>query len=235
MDRSVRRWLLGLLVCCASAALAGCTNTKGTDKASLWPFGGSKTDHVPGLVSPPERIAAIRAAAKAAASAGADRQEQLAREMAAILAQETDPIIRQEIVRAVGGFQTPTATSILHSALKDTDADVRVAACRAWGKRRGPEAAAALGEVLLSDIDIDVRLAATRAIGQTGDPGAVAALGKALDDRDPTVQFCAIDSLRRVSGQDFGNDLGQWRQYARGEMPAPPRPLSVAERLRRVF
>jgi len=235
MDRSLRRWLLGLVLCCALAALAGCATRKGAEKGSLWPFGGSKTDKVPGVVSPPERIAAIRKAAKAAASAGADRQELLAREMAGVLSQESDPIIRQEIVRALGAFRTPTTTSILQAALKDADADVRVAACRAWGKRRGPEAAAALSEALLSDIDIDVRLAATRALGQTGDPGAVAALGKALDDRDPTVQFYAIDSLRRVSGQDFGNDIGKWRQYARGETPAPTPPVSIAERLRRMF
>ena len=235
MHRAFSKWLLGLSLGWLLVGVYGCAGQKATEGWSFWPFGNAKSDHVDGLVSPPERIAAIRKAAKEAASAGTDQQERVARELAGSLSQETDPVIRLEIIRAIGKSQTPTSSFILREALKDSDAEVRVAACKAWGSRRGPEASGVLGEVLLSDIELDVRLAAARAIGQTGDRGAVAALAKALDDRNPAVQFYAVDSLRKVSGQDYGNDLDKWRQYAKGETPAPNPPPSLAERFRGLF
>ncbi len=200
---------------------------------TFWPF-GNKSDTVPGLTSPPERLAAIRTAVKEASSGGADEQERVSRELAAALADEKDPLIRLEIVRGVGGLQSPTVAWILRAALKDTDLDVRVAACKAWGRQRGAEAASLLSEVALSDIEAEVRLAAVRALGDVGDRGGVTALGKAIDDRDPTMQYCAVESLRKISGQDYGNDLSKWRQYAKGESPAPDKP-SIASRVRSIF
>jgi len=159
------------------------------------------------------------------------KQQEAARELAGLLAQTSDPLIRQEIVRQVSGFEGPTAESILRAAMTDSDPDVRAAACKAWGKRGGPEAAAVLGKAALSDADPDVRVAAIRALGQTGNQHAIAALGRALDDRDPTIQYFAIDSLRRVTGRDFGHDLGQWRQYVRAQgTESTTQPPSVAER-----
>jgi HEAT repeat protein len=230
MHRALSQWLLGLLFGSLLIGVYGCAGRSPGAGLSSWLF-GPKSDTVPGLIAPADRIAAIRKGAEAAASAGPDRQEQVARDMAAQLSKESDPLIRLEMVRAVGGFQSATATLILRAALKDADTDVRVVACKAWAKRRGPEAVQTLGEVLLSDADIDVRLAAARALGQTGDRGAVAALGKSLDDRDPTMQYYAVDSLRKISGQDFGNDVGKWRQYAKGETPAPAKPPSLADRI----
>ena len=228
------QWLLRLIFGSLLIGVCGCAGNHPTEGWTFWPFGVS-TDKVPGLTSPPERIAAMRKAAAEAAKKGPDEQERVARELAGSLPQEIDPIIRLEIVRAMRGLQAPTGTSTLRSALKDSDADVRVVACKAWGKRGGPEAAALLSEVLLSDIDADVRLAAVRALGQVGDRSAVDALGKSLDDRDPTMQYYAVDSLRRISGQDYGHDLNKWRQYAKGETPASSQPLSIADRVRRIF
>ena len=120
---------------------------------------------------------------------------------------------------------------MLEATLDDPDADVRAAACEAWGTRPGADATEVLVRTLASDVDIDVRLAAARALGQTGDPAAIEALGHALEDRDPAMQYRAIESLREITGEDFGNDANRWRQYVRGETPDPPQPVSLAERL----
>lgn len=233
MHRCLVHWLLGLLASCLLSGLCGCAGSRSASGWTFWPF-GNKSDTVPGLMSPPERLALIRTSVKGAAGQGADAQERVARELAAVLAEEKDPLVRLEIVRSVGAFQTPTAFWILRSAVKDTDADVRIAACKAWGRHGGPEATGHLSELVANDVEHDVRLAAVRALGETRDRGGVAALGNVLDDKDPTMQFYAVASLRQISGQDYGNDLSKWRQYAKGETPAPDKP-SIATRIQNIF
>jgi HEAT repeat protein len=170
-----------------------------------------------------------------AAWAKPDEQERISGELAAAFPVEADPLIRLEIVRALDGYPTAAAASTLDAALGDSDGDVRIAACKVWGERGGPEAVAKLQGVLASDLDQDVRLAAARALGETGDPAAVSALGDALADADPAMQYRAVQSLRSVTGEDFGNDVNRWRQYVRGESPAPENPTPIVQRFRRLF
>lgn len=221
---------LSLIVC------AGCADLIPATRAQSWPFTlWHKSDVVPGVTPPAERIALLRKMGKKAAWAEPAEQERMSGELAAAFQVEADPLIRIEIVRAVSGYPTAAATSVLDSAIHDSDPDVRLAACRAWGERRGAEAAAKLTEVLSSDMDTDVRLTALKALGETGDAGAVAALGEALEERDPATQYQAMQSLRKVTSEDFGNDVGRWRQYVKGEVPDPAKPVSVAERFRAWF
>ena len=63
----------------------------------------------------------------------------------------------------------------------------------------------------------------------------MAALGAALEDRDPAMQYRAVQSLQAVTGQNFGNDVERWQQYVRGEVPKSREPTSLAERFRNVF
>jgi HEAT repeat protein len=228
------RGLLGLTLGCLVAGTPGCASHNGDSKWSFWPF-GPKTDTVPGLVPPSKRIAAIQQRSAELVSAGADRQDQFAREMAAALNEERDPVMRTEIVRAVSVFRTPTVDQILRCAVKDVEPEIRILACKGLGKRGGDQAAAALSELVLSDADADVRMAAVRALGETRSPRGLAALGKALDEHDPAMQYYAVESLRKISGKDFGNDLAKWRQYARGESPVPVSPVSFTDRIRKLF
>ena len=162
------------------------------------------------------------------------QQEQVAVELAQQYTDEADPLLRAEIVRTLAKFPTSTATAKLHAALSDSDSDVRLAACQAWGQRRGPEATAALAETLNRDSDLDVRLEAARALGTTHDPAAVAALGLALEEKDPAMQRRAVESLREVTGKDLGNNVDNWRQYVKGEAPTNSTP-SLAERFWHLF
>jgi HEAT repeat protein len=148
---------------------------------------------------------------------------------------EEDPIIRAEIITTLAHYDGSTVDRVLKAALQDPDPDVRVAACRAWGRRGGSVAIELLTTAMTSDVEIDVRLAAAKALGRLKDPAAVAPLGKLLEDPDPAMQYAAASALREVTGQDFGADLNQWRQYVKGENPRPAGPTSVAERLRHMF
>ena len=127
------------------------------------------------------------------------------------------------------------ADTVIEAASEDDSADVRMTACEVLGRRGGPQAIRLLSKTVASDINADVRLAATRALGETGDPAAVAGLGVALEDGDPAMQYRAVLALKKVSKEDFGRDVGLWRQYVRGENPAPPQPTSLAERIRNLF
>lgn len=235
MDRTDGKRLLIPALCVLMLGFGGCAELGLAPSGPIWPWGKAKTDVVPGLPSPADRIAVVRKLRQKAAWAKPAEQERISGELAAAFTEEADPLIRAEIVRAAGGYPTATAASVLRTAVNDSDSDVRVAACEGWGKRGGPEAVEILSSTLGSDVDADVRLAAARALGQTGDPGAVAALGEALEDRDPAMQYVAVQSLRNVTGKDFDGDVSRWRQYVRGETPGPRKPVSIAERLRGMF
>jgi HEAT repeat protein len=126
------------------------------------------------------------------------------------------------------------SAAVLQAALGDTEVDVRVAACHAWGQRKGPEAVEHLTRVIASDTNIDVRLAATRALGETRERGAIAPLAEALVDADPAMQHRAVESLRSVTGEDFGSDVNAWRQYAQSGH-ADVAPTGLAQRMRKLF
>ncbi|MHC4403183.1 MAG: HEAT repeat domain-containing protein [Planctomycetota bacterium] len=218
--------------------LAGCAEMDPLDTGIVDLFRPDPPDQVPGVQAPAERVIAVRELGQRATKADSFEQERIAGELAAAFRSETDPLIRREIIRALGRCRSAAATLPLADALRDSDSDVRIAACQVWAERGGPDAAARLSEVFRSDTNVDVRLAAVRGLGEAGDPGAVPALGEAIEDRDPAMQYRAVNSLRRVTGKDFGNDVNRWHtyvQYLRGEAPAPPEPLSIAERFGQMF
>ncbi len=214
--------MLGLL----AAALSGCTS---------WPLGGKSSDTVPGIIPPYERIASLKKLASDARSKDPAERESIASELAAQYQRETDPTIRAAMVRAMAACSGPASAAALREAAKDSDADVRIAVCKALGRQKQPEATVVLRELYAGDVDLDVRLAAGRALGQTRDPAAMATLAIGLEDRDPAVQYRTVQSLRQIAPQDLGDDVERWRQYLRGQPPPPAKTPSLVERLGRLF
>jgi HEAT repeat protein len=156
----------------------------------------------------------------------------IAQQLAGDFQHEQDPLIRAQIIRTLAVYPGPVSDSVLHQAVKDPDNDVRTADCDSWGQRGNAEAASVLVGILNSDTDHDVRIAAVRALAHTHQQVAITALAGALEDKDPAMQYCAVVSLRDVTGQDLGNDVNQWRQYAKDNRlkPLDPSP-SLAERI----
>jgi hypothetical protein len=109
----------------------------------------------------------------------------------------------------------------LKAGLEDPDADVRIACCESWTTVGGPQAAEALGSVLGADTSAEVRIAAAHSLGQVNDPVCMKALAVGLGDTDIAVQFRSMQSMKTLTGRDFGDDVTQWRQFARGETPTP--------------
>lgn len=151
-----------------------------------------------------------------------DVSAQLAKEFPA----ELDPLVRRSMVHALAKMQTPDAAATLKLALKDQNPKVRQAACEAWATRPAAEAAPLLTEVIGSDGNIDVRITAARSLGSfPQDQGAIKGLGLALEDNDPALQYRAVQSLKTISGRDYGGNIHAWRAFAKGENP----PASAAD------
>lgn len=188
-----------------------------------------------GVVTPAEKIAQLKKLASEATKSDQQTRHRVVEKLVTGIRSETDSLIRAETIRTLGNYPDPVADPVLKAALNDPDADVRIAACEAWGKRGDAQAAGLLAPMLSSDVNQDVRLAAARALGKIKDPQALTALGDALTDSDPAMQYRAVLSLKENTGQDLGNNVDRWRQYVQEKHPQPTQPSSMADRTNKVF
>lgn len=214
---------------CWMVALSGCHSFLGYHG---WPYKepDRTTFHTPAL-----RIDTIRQLAGQANGTDSEQQRELTDQLARQIQIEPDPLVRTAIIGAVAEFRTPLAPQILEAGLNDDHRTVRVACCQAIGRRADNAAVASLSRALRDDKEIDVRLAAAEALGSIRTPESTAALVIALDDRDPALQYVGVQSLKAITGRDYGGDVAAWRQVAAGGTPpttAPDVP-SIAERLRK--
>jgi hypothetical protein len=169
-----------------------------------------------GFTTPAQRIRDLKELArKAPETTDPGRREAICGELVQQISKEPDSIMRGEILRTLAAYGGPTADKVLKTAVKDTDADVRVIVCDLWGKRNDDQAANVLAAVLASDSDRDVRMAAARGLGHIHDPAAARALAPTLDDTDPAMRHVAMVSLRDSTGKDFGTNPGDKEQVAR--------------------
>jgi hypothetical protein len=226
----VKLWPLAL---CA-VGLAGCQSISWPQ---MWPF---PERELTTYRTPAMRSDAIREFSMRSTGVDSPEQREITDQLARQMQVEPDPLVRQAVVEAIAEFHTPMAQQVLEAALADESEAVRVACCQALGRRAEAGVAdpnnssvASLANALRSDADIDVRLAAAEALGQFKTQEAIQALVVALEDRDPAMQYAGVQSMKSITGKDYGPDVQAWRQFATGGTP-PEKTPSVAERLRRV-
>ncbi|MCA9124398.1 MAG: HEAT repeat domain-containing protein [Planctomycetaceae bacterium] len=178
------------------------------------------------------QLAELRAIRENPTGLSPDEQRQLIPTLADIVQNSTNTVLRAEATLTLAEFPASETIPTLQLAINDEDADVRIAACRAWGRRGGPEALDILTQTVSSDSDLDVRLAATTQLAKFRDQQSIEALAIALNDKDPALQHRAVQSLKSVSGQDYGDNVPAWRDFVEGRSPALPEPPTIAERIR---
>jgi hypothetical protein len=183
------------------ATVAGC---------HLWPAGRDKTS----VITPAMRMASIREFGPRGRDADAAEQNRISEQLAQQIRTEPDPIVRKAIQETIGEFQTPLANAVVLAGLNDDDRDVRVTCCRLLGQRGDQAAIAPLSKLVATDSDLDVRLAAVDALGEMKTTASVPGLAAALKDRDPALQFAGVESMKKVTGEELGNDVDAWRQFA---------------------
>ena len=216
------------LVCLSTGG--GCTTVPSW--AKFWPV--VSVDHST-YRTPQMRIDAIREFSSRSTGTNSEDQRKLTNQLARQIQIEPDPFVREIIIETIANFRTPLAQQVLQAGLRDEEPAVRIASCRALGAQADPGAVTNLERTLRGDNDQDVRLAAAGSLGRIKTPDSIQALAIALEDRDPALQFVAVESLKSVSGQDFGGDVGAWRQYATRKDPIiRERPVSLSEKIRKI-
>lgn len=211
-----------------TAALAGCQSLSWPN---MWPFPEYErtTYHTPSM-----RVDALEQFAMRANGTDSPEQREITDQLAKQMQVEPDPLVREAVVRAIAEFRTPMSLQVLEAGLADENEAVRIACCKALGRRAETASVKSLANSLQADEDIDVRLAAADALGKIKSPEAVRAISVALDDRDPAMQYAGVQSMKSITGEDYGPDVQAWRQVAAGGAPPPVEAPSMAERLRRV-
>jgi hypothetical protein len=226
--RSLRASALALRGCAVAAlvVLSGCQSFFGY-RGWPYPEHDRTSFHTPSM-----RIDTVQQFASRSDGTDSQEQREYTDQLARQIQIEPDPLVRQAIIRATGEFRTPLAYQILEAGLRDESSQVRIACCESLGKRAETRCVAALGGVVRDDENKDVRLAAVEALGHIKDPSAVKAVAAALEDRDPAMQFVGVQSMKSITGKDYGGNVETWRQVAVGaNVPEPPAP-SIAERIR---
>ncbi len=207
--------LTGLII---GLMTTGCTSTgSGWAWKNPFPTGSTAVTSTNTLTA---RIREAQVAADEAADLSGAEKSQVSGRLVQAYREESHPAARKAIVEALGSYRTPTAMEGLRAALQDADRDVRIAACESLARWAAPESYQLLAQTARSETDVDVRLAATRLLGGIEDPTAVGALRSALEDSDPAVQYVAMQALKQTTGQDLGNDLGEWKRIAREFAPS---------------
>jgi hypothetical protein len=236
MDRlgSTRLYLLVLLA--TVTALTGCADGPVPYLVSLNPKRRQQWEademYQPTLH---RQLAEVEALREGAEALSADQQRHWSGELQHIIETHDNALLRGAAVDTLAEFSVTESKEGLRIALKDSDSTVRRAACSAWGKRGDREAVERLSETLGSDTDPDVRISAARELGRFQDPVAYQALSLALEDTDPALRYRSIESLRRSSGKNYGNDLKAWQTFAQGQDAGPEYVPSLAERFHEFF
>jgi HEAT repeat protein len=226
----MQRRLRNLLLLAASvAALSGC-RTFEQHRPTFWPF---PERELTTYNTPAMRVDAVNAFAMRSKHVDSPEQRQITDQLARQIQVEPDPLVRQAVVRTIAEFNTPMSQQVLEAGLNDESDAVRIECCRALGERANPRSVNGLADALRADVNADVKMAAAEALGKIKSPEAMKALAVALDDRDPAMQYVGVQSLKSITGKDYGPDVQAWRQVAAGSPPAEPA-VSVAERVKRL-
>lgn len=210
-------------------AVSGCSFWRG-----FQPFKSSakntQASLPPGVVLPRDRLKAWQDSAKKAGTP--EERRALASRLQTEFADEPDPFMRREILRLLSKLDVAAAVETAKSAANDPEESVRWEACVVLGNVGGAEAVAVLADVMRRETSADVKQAAIKALGKVKDASAVPVLAQFLNERDPATQYLAMQSLRKVTGKDFGNDVRRWEAYVRGENTGEQPSASLASKVK---
>jgi HEAT repeat protein len=139
---------------------------------------------------------------------------------------------RAAICRSLGEIGDPVARDALIRLLRDPDPQLKSEAIRALGKVGKPEDATVLMQIMTLDNDPDCKVAAIEGLGllKIPDIRTEGYLVQAMDDDNPGIRLAALDSLRKITGQDLGVHPEPWRKYVMAKnTPAAKPPVATVD------
>ena len=160
-----------------------------------------------------------------------NRQKFWSQHLEKMIDNDASPEMRRLAVSAAGNLKVGDAISLVEKGLDDDSIKVRMEACRALGKRPEEAAARLLASTAGTEADEDVRQAALDAIGNHKGKIALDSLKIALNDRNPATRDLAIESLRRVTGKNYGDQPDAWIAALQGK-PVSEQPTRIVDAIR---
>jgi|GEM_PF-3196745 len=132
------------------------------------------------------------------------------------VANDNDPSVRHAVITALGDIGDSQAVPALIEAFHHSDLVTRIGAVEALIKL-GPKAAPAVPDLIdaIDDEFEQIGWSALEALGAIGPEAraAVPVLIEQLENEDRLFRSNAVDALKKITGQDFGEDAAAWRQW----------------------
>lgn len=234
--KSWRPWACVLAVCAALPPLAGCHDGPLYGLKTMNPYYSMKQWKADEALGPTDHVRRKELAklVDVMPKLPPERQAYWTEHLRQVMEHDASPEMRRLAVLASGKLQTPGASAILASGIKDESLKVRLATCEVLGNRSDSESTRLLAETAASTTDTDVRNAAYAALGNHRGPVAVEALRLALENRDPATRSLAVQSLRNTTGKNYGDDPDAWLAALNGQ-DVPEQPVQIAERLKQMI
>ncbi|MGI9472618.1 MAG: HEAT repeat domain-containing protein [Rubripirellula sp.] len=163
-----------------------------------------------------------------------DRQQFWSGHLEKMIDNDENAEMRRLAVRAAGKLNSPSSLAMIEKGLDDDNFKVRMEACQALGSREDEEVSRLLAATIGTETNQDVKHAAMKALTAQSTPTAMDSLKLALADRNPATRDLAMESLRDVTGKDYGEDPEVWIAALNGKT-VEERPTRFAERIRGIF
>ena len=141
-----------------------------------------------------------------------------------------DPLVRAAGIRALGRWGGPDDAELIAEQLDSEYEQVRLEAAIALQRIHDSSIEDRIWRrLVLPDETESVRIELAIALGQYSNDASFQALCLALDDRSLSINLAAADSLRVLTGRDFGLDAMQWLSWYDGMRRAKADPFAGGE------
>jgi hypothetical protein len=129
--------------------------------------------------------------------------------------ENSDPVVKATAIQALARHAAPDDALLIARQLDSKVEQIRVAAAKGLQRVHDPRVADAIWKKMINEEEVSaVRVELAVALAQYPTRVVFEALCAALDDRELAVNLAAANSLRLMTGADFGLDAPLWRRWA---------------------
>ena len=129
--------------------------------------------------------------------------------------ENTDPVVKATAIQALARHAGADDAQLIAKQLDSKVEQIRIAAAKALQRVHDPRVADTIWKKMINEEEpAAVRVELAIALGQYPTRDVFEALCSALDDRELAVNLAAANSLRLLTGADFGLEPALWRSWA---------------------
>lgn len=149
------------------------------------------------------------------------------------LLKEGDFLVKYRAIEALGSIGNPASVPAVASFLKDGEPELRIAAVDALARMRADDAAPQV-VAALQDREWRVRAAAIRALATLRTKDALEPLVKIASGDEGRLVDDACQTLKALSGRDFGREYATWKTWYEREAKDPAYKLPTADEIAKI-